>query len=357
MALDINNKTTWDGKTKLNILVIGLDRKANGYAFVDYATIVALNPVNKGIGIFAIDPDIAFQGPHGQTTIKKAYNIEQNENNSVSSVVTGVEKIFAINVDKYIILDKEGFVAMQDLIGSLNVSSPSKFIEEDFTLDSKPLVIEEGKHKYSAEKLLGVMSADELGTDVKLSSQTEAIEDYFLKVESLSYLFKLIPNLSLLNNVDTDISKLEFIRIYLLARKVQKPDLRVGYTRQASVIVGTNGKTPLTDNIDKDVQSIFLDVSIVKEQARLEVLNGTGQAGIAQKYARFFNNTGIRVVRAGNSVQDSDETTLFFKEKDKYPSTVNEIKALFGDNIKIVEQEYKYKHIGDLVLVIGKDGV
>jgi len=89
----------------------------------------------------------------------------------------------------------------------------------------------------------------------------------------------------------------------------------------------------------------------------LEVLNGTSIPGLANKYSRLFTNHGIRMVRTDNSIQPSSNTILFVDDQKKYPNTIMEIKSTFRGKVKIIEQDYKYKHIGDIVLVIGEDAV
>ena len=64
-SLNIDNETTWDGESKQNILILGLDKKEYGYIFVDMLTILMIDPVNDDLGIFSIDPDIAFKMSDG----------------------------------------------------------------------------------------------------------------------------------------------------------------------------------------------------------------------------------------------------------------------------------------------------
>lgn len=361
-SLNIDNETTWDGESKQNILILGLDKKEYGYIFVDMLTILMIDPVNDDLGIFSIDPDIAFKMSDGsEATLRRAYNITIEGKTGTDNVIYGVEQIIATEIDKYVALDQAGFHAMNGFFGKFEADVPVEFIETDYKELEEPLEVDDGSHKFGTDKILGVMAADEMGIDNKLSVQTSVLRNYSNNIGSAENFLRLAMNLAKLKELDTNFSKREMIRLYYFLNKLNSSDIRLGFTRQSSLLAGDvpsgQGKTPLYENIDKDVQSIFLDTSITKERAQLEVLNATDTANLATRYSRFFSNSGIRVVRTGNALRQTSETTLYVQNPSKYPYTIEQISTVFDGNLKIIEQEYKYKHIGELVLVIGQNGV
>lgn len=357
------NKTTWNGDTRINILFVGMDDKPNDYSFADLLAVMTIDPQQKRAGVFTVDPDIRFELYGSKdTTLRKAYNLNVNNKKGIENVISGVESVLALRIDKYVMLNEQEFENMKGLVGSISATIPQTIIEKQFIFEGNPLTIEKGKHAFSDGEAIGVMAADEYGLDSKLGVQAEFIQDYILKIGSAKNIVFTLVNLSQLNSVRTNFSKVELARLYYACSKLNSADVRIGYTRQSSLIASdlSNldfGKNILTENIDKDIQSIFLDQSVVKEQVRLEVLNGTATQGLATKYSRLFTNHGIRLVRTDNSVQPSSDTVLFIEEPSKYPSTVAAIKSAFNGDVKIVEQDYRYKHIGDMVLVLGNSAI
>ncbi len=353
----LDNPTVWDGQTKLNILLVGMDQKQNDYNFADLIIVVSVNPSQQKVGIFSVDPDIIFTAPDNQSiNLRKSYNLILNDSNSINNIKYGVEQSLALDIDKYVIITESSYLEMQDLLGSVEVNLQEDLVEEQYTIDGEALLLKKGRHSLKGEELLGLISSDERGASSRLELHNNVIGSYINKLNSYKGLRQILFHLDLLNNIETDFSKTELFRLYRFLSKINSADLRSGHTKQSSLQdMGQEGKQPLLDRIDKDVQSIFLDTNVLKEQSRLEVLNGTNQPGIAARYARFFDNTGIRVVRSGNAIRPTHNTTLYVPDEARYPYTITDIVAVFDGNISVVEEEYKYKHVGDMVLVIGTD--
>lgn len=353
----LKNPTQWDGKIKQNIMVVGLDEKQNDYSFADLVMIVSVDPHQKKVGIFSLDPDIAFAAPDSRlTTFRKAYNLDFDNDNPVDNIEYGVEQVLAVDIDKYVLVTESDYLKIQELLGGVEVSLDQDLVEKEFQVEGKPLVLEAGSHELKGRELLGIISSDERGDNAQLDLHNRIMGAYVNKLNSYRGIRQIILHLDLLNNIRTDFSKTELYRLYRLLSELNSSDIQYGYTEQASLEnKGSDGKLPVFDRIDKDVQSIFLDTNVLKEQSRLEVLNGTNQAGVASKYSRFFDNSGIRVVRSGNSIRPTHNTTLYVPDISKYPYTIEEIVGVFDDQITVVGEEYKYKHVGDMVLVIGSD--
>lgn len=358
LSLNFNSKTTWNGESKINVLIVGLDKKENDYVFADYIAVMMLDPNNTDLGIFTIDPDIAFSlNGEIDTTLRKAYNLRSNGEQGIENIIYGVEHIIAIEVDKYVYLNEDNFIEISSTIGGFRADASTSFVEYDYDQFPDGLEIEQGSHIYSAEKILGVMAGDESGLDNKLDLQTSVLKNAAIDVGSISQFIRMCINFPRLESMNTNFSRTEFYKFFMFLNEINSADIKVGFTRQSSLMAGDpaagGGKEPLYENVDKDVQSIFLNSDIAKERVQLEVLNATDVPNLATRYSRFFNNSGMRVVRTGNSIQPVQNNVLFVKNPDKYPYSIEQIKSIFNGDVEIIEQDYKYKHIGEVVLVIG----
>jgi len=361
-SLELNNETTWDGEAKQNILFAGMDRKENSYKFVDLLAVITIDPKTDTVGVFVLDPDIQISMEDGtKTTLRKSYNLEIGQRRGMQNIIFGVEQVLAIEIDKHAALDEETFFELEGFLDNFKGEVPADIIEPEYLLDGEPFEMAKGNRGFSNKEVLGAVSADEAGIDNKLGLQTSIIRNYIAGIDNIEHVIKVILNLPKFSKVETNFSKTELVKLYYFFSGLNSADIRVGFTRQSSLQAADTqagiGKAMLVENIDKDVQSIFLDANVAKEQVRLEVLNGTEMAGLAGKYSRSFDNSGIRVVRTGNAISQSRETILFVENPDDYSNTIEQIKIVFDGKIKIIEEEYKYKHIGNVVLVVGKDSL
>lgn len=364
-ALDFGeNESIWGEKNKVNILVVGLDRGSSDYAFVDSASVLVLDKDESSLGIFSIDPDLRFVSVDGkEISIKRSFNLDLGGDAGIDNVIRGIEEILAINIDRHMVLDAQSFMKIERLIGSVEVEVAQDLVEPDIKDNGKSYFLKNGERKLKGERLLNALRSDENGPNARLSVHTQAIRDYVSKLNTFGILIRVIPNLQSFESVETDFSKSDLVQAYYFLWRLNSSSIRVGYTQQSSsVLVNSNygqEKKPLIENIDRDVQSIFLDSLILREQARVEVLNATEKPGYATKFARLFENTGIIVVRSDNSPKETEETTLFVKNgmEEAFPRTIEEIVNSFDGKVKVVNQEYKYKHVGDLILVIGEDAI
>ncbi len=141
-------------------------------------------------------------------------------------------------------------------------------------------------------------------------------------------------------------------------RAVSFDNVKTGYTKEASVVADENGLIlPILERIDLDISEVLFNVDVQKEQARVEVFNGTSYPGFATKKARVIANTGAKVINVGNSRDLYEKTTIYVSDPENYVNTINEINNLFDFEPELIEEEFPYRHTGDIVFVIGNDAV
>ncbi|MBI1933717.1 MAG: LytR C-terminal domain-containing protein [Ignavibacteriales bacterium] len=93
---------------------------------------------------------------------------------------------------------------------------------------------------------------------------------------------------------------------------------------------------------------------VAAEIIQLDVLNGCGVSGVADRYTDFLRARGFDVVEIGNYVSyDVDETFVI----DRIGNKANAVKvanALGIENVKVIQQ-LNENYFLDVSLVIGKD--
>lgn len=147
-------------------------------------------------------------------------------------------------------------------------------------------------------------------------------------------------------------------------KKIRNPDiqryfLNLAIFSLAVVILGfifSMGKR-MIQNPDKVVLS-QVDSVIPAEQAYadivLEVLNGCGTAGLAQKFTNYLRSQGFDVIYTGNADHMNYPHTLLIERAD-VPEKTEEVNEVLGLHAKRVSAELDPSLHVDMTLILGND--
>lgn len=348
---NVDISSSWGGGDRLNIAVLGLDRKTTGHTFVDRVVVLHINPESKKLGIFATNTKfISNLNLNTSDSIKNSYILAEEGGKGLQYTINALEDLLGIKIDRYIVIDNQG---VNNIF--INTPLPEVEIPEDI-VDPDFKVIEKGDRKLSAEELYNYLASDVDGEDQSLERLVKLVRDM---VKDLSKITTLITIQSrtevLLSNLNTNLDKKELVHLFLFLRELRSDQIKIAYTRDDVLnIIGDNAEkwSPIYENIDRDLSTIFDNPSVRLEQAKIEILNATNIPGLASTRSRLLENAGCRVVRVGNTSDFYDTNYIYVKDPEKYKETIKEINAVFSHDIEIIEDEYPYRHIGDLVIII-----
>lgn len=104
-----------------------------------------------------------------------------------------------------------------------------------------------------------------------------------------------------------------------------------------------------------DHRTIMEDRDILREQSKVELLNGSGLAGAATRYSRRIKNSGLFVTRIDNSPEAFKKTTIFVSNPERFAYSIDIIKGLMPFDIEIVPGRPEFLTTGDIVVVLGED--
>jgi len=351
--------------SRITILLIGLDKTDEYNPFIDALSIFTYDFSSKKIGIFAINPDIEVYSSKYQRNIhlRTIYGISDANGNEVPFTIDIVESLFALRIDRYVIMDIEGFKSIfsqvdsfpekiHNNIGGANLAKFGILNEE----------IKAGSSVVETNAFLSLVAANNNGIDSKLNNQSIFIAGVVHNMSSFNNIVNSIQILDIIDNyLYTDLSTKEFFQLLFEFRSIHQDQIKIAYTRSSSLIkqkkaFGIYSKySPVLDGLDGDLSTILFNSVILKEQAGIEVLNGSGIRGLATSRSRWIQNAGGRVVHFGNSIDSSDKTYIYVLRSEKYPNTLAELDKVFNNKSIILNEEYKYKHFGDIVVIIGKE--
>ncbi len=136
---DPGNSEIWEGKTELNILVLGVDKRADGGdQNADVILIAQLDLVNHRLAGVSLPRDLQVEIPGvGEDKINGSYNYgvlasPDDPVAGVAKVRDTIESVFGIPIDGYVLVDFSGFSDVVDAMESVTVDVPYEILDEEY---------------------------------------------------------------------------------------------------------------------------------------------------------------------------------------------------------------------------------
>ena len=345
-----------------NILFVGSDENN----LSDTIFVINYDAVNKKINILSIPRDTYYPRPGFNAPEEKKINAAFSEE-KIDGLKNAVENLLNIKIDNYVILNYEGFKKIIDTIGGVEVDVPFNMKYDDNSANP-PLHIDlkKGRQVLDGEKAIqfiryrhGYVDGD-LG---RIKAQHQFLEALLKKILQPSILPK-VPSLAITISqyLKTDLSASEITQ-YAYQFIKDKPS-----TIDAIALPGEGGYEGNTSYFFVDsiktqeiVKELFIDevsnstistTSLLENKnIKIEILNGAGIPGLATKYAEILKNEGFNVVKIGNVVGMTFNSSRVYARTDEEKAK-KVAKALFITNVeKDISPDVKV----DVTVILGKD--
>jgi LCP family protein required for cell wall assembly len=131
--------SVWGGRTSLNILILGVDRRADGGdQNADVLIIAHVDLINKRVAAVSLPRDLLVEIPGiGSDKINGAYNygVLSDPDSAVAGVATvrdTIESYFGVPLDGYVLIDFNGFEEVVDSVGGVDVDVPYEIVDEEY---------------------------------------------------------------------------------------------------------------------------------------------------------------------------------------------------------------------------------
>ncbi len=354
------DREDWTAEDKINLLLVGMDSREDSYGYIDALAILMLDPRDHSVGIFNINSNVSvFLAEQDKyVKIKSLYNEGIFSGNSVpiSLVIQGVEDLTSIRIDRYIMLNEDETVNIVDSLGGVYINNSQEIIDKDISGGNGSFNLKSGSFRLTGNDFLNYLRVDDDGVDNKLMRQVDGLEGFLKRVSSYMLFIKfpyIIDEIS--DEVYTDLTKKELF--YFAYEVMRLSDIRSSYMKESSLNKVDGILLVVEDELDKDIQTVFIDNSVGKEQARVEIFNSTSIKGLAAYRARWLRNIGVDVIRVGDSAEVFEKTTIYTREKGKYDNTINAVVESFPEEFEIYEGEMPgWVCTGDIIIVLGNNG-
>lgn len=155
----------WDGKRRLTILVMGIDKRPGerGTGFrTDTLIVVSIDPASQRIGMLSIPRDVRVPVPNRPEAlypINSAYVLGELERPGYGARLTAetIQYNLGIPIDHYVVLSFEAVISFINAIGGITIDVPTEIVDNeypDMAFGYDPLYIAAGTQVMNGELAL-----------------------------------------------------------------------------------------------------------------------------------------------------------------------------------------------------------
>jgi len=286
-----------------------------------------------------------------------------------------VGDVLGITIDYNMLLNFQAFQQAVDTVGGVDINVPSDLVDPTMAWENNndPILAHAGSQSFDGRHALIYVRSRETTSDFARAERQRALivalKGKVISLGTLSNPLKLSGLLNTFgNNVQTDLSLSNANRLYSIIKGVgddkvlsmsladqAAPQVTTGNVNGQSVVLPKTGLFNYAD-IQDYVRSKLQDPYILRENAKVLVLNGTPTPGLATAKANELKSYGYNVIGTGNTPSGGwTRTTLVdLTHKNKY--TRNYLEQRFGQKAADSLADTSMPTQGaDFVIIIGSN--
>lgn len=297
-------ETPFDGKRKVFVLIVGVDQKnrllKSDERRSDTMILACFDLEQKRVAALSLPRDTRVRLPghdgHDKLNAAHAYG-------GIPLVRQTVTELTSIPIDRYVKTDVNGFRAIVDLIGPIEVNV-EKRMDYDDNWGNLHIHLKPGLQQLNGEQAMGYVrfrsdASGDLGRMQRQQQFLRAVARKLLTPTGLARLPQVIDRA--MQYIETDLTAREVITLGKEFRDISMSQITTAtlpgtarYIGRVSFFVAESERLP-------DVlQKLFFSTAPVARTS-VEVLNGNGLPGIASEAARTLKANGFHVSRTGNA--------------------------------------------------------
>lgn len=348
----------WDGKTRVNLLVMGIDARSPDAAnpLTDTMILFTLDPVNNTAGMLSIPRDLWVKIPGSDyNKINTAYSIGERfqlPGGGPALAAKTVENLLGVPVHFYAQVDFKAFVKFVDLIDGVKITT-TESVQLNIVDTKFSQWLEPGTYTLTGDLALAyVRYREQNGGDIARSQRQQqvimAIRDRILHFNMLPKLIQRAPELyeSLSQGIRTNLTLEQVIQLAIkVLNDIPRDQIAHAAITFQDATPGTSPDglsilRPIPDRIRAVRDSVFggggaIDVQdpttmlnvLAEEGATVSIMNGSSTGGLAERTAEYLKSQGVNVVEQGNSAYSTYTTITFYGAK---PYTLNYLVKFLG---------------------------
>lgn len=357
-----------EGDGRVNVLLLG--RGGEGHAgadLTDTILVASIDPVNKTAGIVSIPRDL-WVTASGQGASKinavfanaknKALRTDKDKAKAEAAGVEALKKtvgdVLGVPIHYYAMVDFAGFKQMVDIVGGVDINVPQDLAVSEHLWDTttnKPyyLQVPAGQQHFDSTKALYFARSRKTSPrgDFDRSERQRlfitALSQKILSAGTYTNPVKISQLMDAFgSHIATDFSVGDAVRFMQIAKEIP------GNTAASIELTDSSNPLAITGNIDGQsvvvpkagvgnytaIQSFIRtklpDGFIVKEGAKLKVLNGSSVQGLASTKADELKTYSYNVIAVGDAPTKTYDKTVLVDLTGNKPYTKNYLEKRFG---------------------------
>lgn len=381
----------WDGKERVNILLMGLDYRdweANEIPRTDTMILVSVDPASKTLSMLSILRDLWVDVPgFGHHKINTAYFLGEGNRlpgGGPQLATDTVEQFLGVPIQYYAQIDFMAFVKFIDEIGGVDIH-----VKQEVTIDpfgpGNTIHLYEGVQTFDGATTLAYARARKTSEgDVDRARRQQevvmAIRDNVVNYYGMTKLMSKAPALynSLASGIRTNMDFADAVKLAWLVSEIKEEDYHKAVI-SVDMAVSAEVKNPspppdmlsvlkpLPDRIRLLRDELFTvgtafgpqalqndPVALLQtEAARVSVQNGTGNPGLATRTREYVAAQGVSVVEETNAPGAYAQSEIqIYNAK---PYTAKYFANLLGIDVNRVTMTYNPDSPVDIVVILGSD--
>ncbi len=353
LAESADRRLKGEKSKRVNILLLGMGGKTHeGGYLTDTIMLASIDPETKKVSLISLPRDLSVaiedMGYQKINSIN-AYAEMDEEGSGGLATSQAVSDILGIPVDYYLRIDFQGFVDIVDKLGGIEImventlndySYPVMGREEAEDYDSRyeHLFVEKGYNemdgslalKYARSRHgLGVEGSD-FARSRRQQLVITAVKEKALELKLFLKPAVVTGIISELNeHVSTNLKVWEMVKLWKLSKDIGKEDISMtvlddgpnGMLSAGRNEIGAYVLQPKSGDFEEIkymVDNVFLEIpkeekiKVTKEEATVEIYNGTWINGLASKSSVDVEKYGFSVLRIGNSSKQNFQKSVIY---------------------------------------------
>lgn len=374
------NQLQGEGDGRINILLLGIGGANHpGGQLTDTIIVASLDPVNKKLALLSIPRDLYVKIPnvgYNKINYAHAYGEQYLKDKGGGPALTKkvVSEILDLPIHYYIRLDFSGFTKFIDNLGGIDLYV-EKAISDPYypaanMVDYEPFYISSGQHHLDGKTALKYSRSRETTSDFDRSRRQQevmvAVRDKALSLGVLANPKKISEILKILGeHLRTDIQLWEMERLFEIAKDIDTSQIvtKVLDNSQEGLLISgaVEGGYYLIPRAGlgnyKEIQrlahEIFSDPYLAKENAKIEILNGSSKSGQALEVANLLKSYGYNVINVDKNPKIVAKSVIYDYTKGKKPFTTKFLSDRF--KAEVITQPTTSQSAAEIVLIVGED--
>jgi len=379
----------WDGLSRVNVLLLGVDRRdwlnGQGPPLADTIILATYDPQSQSVGLLSIPRDLWVDIPGlGYHKINQTFQQGEATNypgGGAALAMETVEQLLDIPIHFYVLVDFEAFVRLIDEIQGIKVVVPEEIVVDPLG-DNNSKTLQPGIQTLPGDLALAyARSRDSIGSDFDRAERQQqvimGVRNRVTSYQSLPLLISKAPILyqELSDRISTNLNIQQIFNLAWDIQQIPEERIRRFIIGPEQVVFTTSYEgmsilMPIPDAIlilrdeffsayvpentaEPETSQMDTDELVAAEAASISIRNGTLTVGLAARTDYYLQSEGVAAVEITNAGQLYDQT--FIIDHTGKPNTTQFLAELFGTVPGMVYNQYDPDSKYDIIVVLGED--